>query len=210
MTDDRSLPLALLGMVALALALSGLDPYDRLTWFMEVAPVLIGIPVLLATHARFPLTRLLYVLLALHALVLILGGAYTYARVPVGFWVQDWLHLMRNPYDKLGHFMQGFVPAILAREILLRLGVLRRGGWLNFLVVCVCLAVSAVYEMIEWAAGISMGQGADAFLGTQGDSWDTQSDMFLALLGALAALLSLSAWHDRALRAFSQNPPARP
>lgn len=204
------LALAMLCLVTLVLLASAWRPYDRLTWFMEVAPVLIGIPLLLATYRRFPLTSMLYVLLALHALVLIFGGAYTYARVPLGFWMQDWLHLMRNPYDKLGHFMQGFVPAMVAREILLRRKVLPRGGWLNFLVVCVCLAISACYEMIEWAAGASMGQGADEFLGTQGDTWDTQSDMFMALVGAVCALLVLPRVHDRQLGAVGLDPAHGP
>lgn len=174
---ESRLPLTLLGLVGLALMASALAPYDRATWWMEVAPVLIVAPLLVATHRRFPLTTLLQVLIAAHALVLIVGGSWTYARVPVGFWLQDVLALDRNPYDRIGHFMQGFVPAIAAREILLRHRVLRPGGWLFFVVTCVCLAISAVYELIEWAAAVALGQGAEAFLGTQGDPWDTQSDM---------------------------------
>ena len=196
---ETRLPLALLGLVGIALLASGLAPYDRATWWMEVAPVLIAAPLLVATHRRFPLTTLLQVLIAAHALVLIVGGTWTYARVPVGFWLQDVLALDRNPYDRIGHFMQGLVPAIAAREILLRRRVLRAGGWLFFLVCCVCLAISAVYELIEWAAAVALGQGAEAFLGTQGDPWDTQSDMAMALLGAVLAQLLLGGWHGRQL-----------
>ena len=164
---------------------------------MEVAPVLIAAPILVATYRRFPLTSLLYVLICVHALVLILGGAYTYARVPLGFWLQDLLELERNPYDRIGHFAQGFVPAIIAREILLRRSPLRPGKWTFFIVCCICLAISAVYEFIEWWAALILGQGAQEFLGTQGDPWDTQADMFLALIGAAAALAALSRLHDR-------------
>ena len=196
---ESRLPLTLLALVAAALMASALAPYDRATWWMEVAPVLIAAPVLVATHRRFPLTPLLQALIAAHALVLIVGGSWTYARVPVGFWLQDVLALDRNPYDRIGHFMQGFVPAIAARELLLRHRVLRPGGWLFFLVVCVCLAISALYELIEWAAAVALGQGAEAFLGTQGDPWDTQGDMAMALLGALAAQLLLGGWHGRQL-----------
>ena len=196
---ESRLPLVLLALVAAALMASALAPYDRATWWMEVAPVLIVAPLLVATHRRFPLTPLLQALIAAHALVLIVGGSWTYARVPVGFWLQDVLALDRNPYDRIGHFMQGFVPAIAARELLLRHRVLRPGCWLFFLVVCVCLAISALYELIEWAAAVALGQGAEAFLGTQGDPWDTQGDMAMALLGALAAQLLLGGWHGRQL-----------
>ena len=189
----------LLGLVGIALLASALAPYDRATWWMEVAPVLIAAPVLVATHRRFPLTPLLQVLIAAHALVLIVGGTWTYARVPLGFWLQDVLALDRNPYDRIGHFMQGFVPAIAAREILLRQRVLRAGGWLFFVVICICLAISAAYELVEWGAAVALGQGAEAFLGTQGDPWDTQNDMAMALLGALAAQLALGRWHGRQL-----------
>lgn len=190
---------ALLAMVLAALAWSGIAPHDRLTWLMEVLPVMIAVPLLLATRQRFPLTTLLYVLIALHALVLILGGAYTYARVPLGFWVAEAFDLQRNPYDKLGHFFQGLVPALAAREILLRGAWVRGRRMLGFLVVCVALAISAGYELVEWAAALVMDQDAEAFLGTQGDPWDTQSDMFLALLGALATLALLAPWQDRQL-----------
>lgn len=193
------LALALAVMVLVALLVSGVSPYDRLTWFMEVAPVLIALPVIAATHRRFPLTRLLLVLISVHALILILGGAYTYARVPLGFELQSLLGLARNPYDRIGHFAQGFVPAMVARELLLQLGILARRGWLPFLVCCICLAISALYELVEWQAAVIMGQGAVEFLGTQGDPWDTQADMAFALIGAVSALASLGRWHDRQL-----------
>jgi putative membrane protein len=189
-----------------ALAVSGIRPYDRLTWLMEVLPVMIVLPVLWLTRQRFPLTGVLYCGIFLHALVLILGGAYTYARVPLGFQLQEWLELGRNPYDKIGHFFQGFVPALAAREILLRGSRVRGKHMLVFLVVCIVLAISASYELVEWAAALAMGQGADEFLGTQGDPWDTQSDMFLALIGALAALLTLSRMHDRQIAQLTRRP----
>ncbi|WP_439658137.1 DUF2238 domain-containing protein [Lentzea sp. HUAS TT2] len=192
-------PLILLGLTLVALTASGIGPYDRATWYLEVAPVVIGGGILVATYRRFPLTPLLYRLIFLHALVLILGGHYTYARVPVGFWAQDLLDLARNHYDRFAHFVQGFVPAVLAREILLRRTPLRAGGWLFFLVVCVCLAFSATYELGEWLAAVVGGSAADEFLGTQGDVWDTQWDMFMALLGAVTAQPALSRVHDRAL-----------
>lgn len=190
--------LAVLGLiVASALGLSAIAPYDRATWLLEVVPVLIAVPVLALSYRRFPLTRLLYLLIAFHALVLILGGAYTYARVPLGFWVQDALQLARNPYDKLGHFMQGLVPMLVAREILLRNGYLRPGPMLGFLAICVALAISAFYELIEWWVALLAGGGAVDFLGTQGDPWDTQSDMFLALIGACFGLLALAGLQNR-------------
>ncbi len=187
-------------LAAAALVASGWDPYDRATWWLEVGPVRVGAPVLAATHRRFPLTPLLYRLLFLHALILILGGHYSYARVPPGFFLQDVFELSRNPYDRLGHLAQGFVPAILAREILLRASPLERGGWLFLLVTSVCLAFSAFYEMLEWWAALIGGDSAEAFLGTQGDVWDTQWDMFLALTGALLAQLLLARRHDVELR----------
>ncbi|NBW76350.1 MAG: DUF2238 domain-containing protein [Sphingomonadaceae bacterium] len=183
----------------IALIWSGWSPYDRATWWMEVAPALIAIPVLWASAQRLPLTTLALTLIGLHGLVLMLGGAYTYARVPVGFAVQDWLGLARNPYDRFGHFMQGFVPAIVLRELLLRLGGLRRGALLASLVVASCLAVSATYELIEFGAAMALGQGADEFLGTQGDPWDTQWDMLMCLIGAITALLVLVPLHNRQL-----------
>jgi putative membrane protein len=182
------------------LVLSGWHPFDRTTWLLEVFPVIVALPLLALTHRRFPLTSLLYGLIFLHALVLMLGGAYTYARVPLGFHLAEWLDLTRNPYDKIGHFFQGLVPGLVAREILLRKAVVRSGSMLGFLVICIVLAVSATYELIEWASALILGQGADEFLGTQGDQWDTQSDMFCALLGGLATLALLARRHDRQLR----------
>ena len=189
-------------IVTAALIVSGIAPYERLTWLMEVAPVLIALPLMIVTRRSYPLTLLLAVLIAIHALVLIGGGAYTYARVPLGFWLQDILGTLRNPYDKIGHFMQGFVPAMVAREILLRGDFVRGRRMVGFLCVCVAMAISACYELIEWGAAVALGQGADEFLGTQGDVWDTQSDMFMALIGATAALLLLARWHDRQLAAL--------
>ncbi|MBK8741483.1 MAG: DUF2238 domain-containing protein [Betaproteobacteria bacterium] len=197
---DRTRPLVIAAIVLLGLlAVSGVRPYDRLTWLMEVAPVLITLPVLWTTWRRFPLTTLLYACIFVHAVVLIVGGAYTYARVPFGFWLQELLGLDRNPYDRIGHLFQGLVPALVTREILLRGGYVRGKKMLAFLAGCVVLAVSAMYELIEWAAALAIGQGADEFLGTQGDQWDTQSDMFCALVGAVVALLLFSRLHDRQL-----------
>src|SRR5262245_41042304 len=194
------LPLILLALVAVALAISAIHPADRTTWWLEIFPILLVVPVLIFTYQRFPLTRLLYVLIAVHCLILMLGGHYTYAQVPLGFWIQDALDLSRNPYDRIGHFAQGFVPAIAAREILLRQTPLKRGGWLFFIVAAICLAISACYEFIEWFAAVMGGGAADAFLGTQGDVWDTQWDMLTALIGAITAQLVLSGVHDRSLR----------
>src|SRR5574343_998023 len=199
---QRPLQASLLVIVAIALVASGIAPTDRPTWLMEVAPVLIALPILIATRQRFPLTDLLAVLIALHALVLILGGHYTYAHVPLGFWLQDMLGTARNPYDKIGHFMQGFVPALVAREILLRGAYVRGKRMAAFLCVCVAMAIRACYELIEWAAAVAMGQGADEFLGTQGDVWDTQSDMLMALIGSTTAMALLARWHDRQLAAL--------
>ncbi|MGB3252920.1 MULTISPECIES: DUF2238 domain-containing protein [Buttiauxella] len=186
-------------ILLLILIYTGLSTADRLTWLMEVTPVIIIVPLLLATHARYPLTPLLYTLIFFHAIILMVGGLYTYAKVPIGFDVQEWFGLSRNPYDKLGHFFQGLVPALAAREILIRGGYVRGRKMVAFLVCCVALAISALYELIEWAAALSLGQGADEFLGTQGDVWDTQSDMFCALLGALFTVLILQYWHTKQL-----------
>jgi len=191
-------PLAAVSLVIIAgLVLSGIRPYDRTTWILEVFPVVVALPLLWATRERFPLTTLLYTLVALHAVVLMVGGAYSYARVPLGFSMQEAFGLSRNPYDKIGHFMQGFVPAILSREILVRGGHVRGRRMLAFICICIPLAFSAFYELVEWWTALSLGQGADEFLGTQGDPWDTQSDMFMALVGAASALLLLSRVHDR-------------
>jgi putative membrane protein len=195
----RREPAILLVVAIILLALSRIGAAESGTWIMEVAPILIIAPILVVTARRFPLTPLVYRLLFVHALILMVGGHYTYAKVPLGFWVQDALGLARNHYDRLGHLAQGFVPALLAREVLLRRSPLERGKWLSFLVVCVCLALSATYELIEWLAAVLRGSAADAFLGTQGDVWDTQWDMFMALIGAISALLLLSRAHDRQL-----------
>ena len=192
----RTLVAGAIVLVAL-LGLSGLRPYDRVTWVLEVFPVVIALPVLWATWRRFPLTTLLYVCIFVHASVLMLGGAYTYARVPLGFQIAEWFDLTRNPYDKIGHFMQGFVPALAAREILIRGQWVRARGMLAFVVICIALAISAAYELIEWGSALALGQGAEEFLGTQGDPWDTQSDMFCALIGAVTALLVFARVQDR-------------
>jgi putative membrane protein len=197
---------ACIAIVQVALVVSAIHPYDRTTWLMEVAPVLIAAPILLLTYRRFPLTPLLYVLISIHALVLIVGGAYTYARVPLGFWLQDWLGSERNPYDRIGHLMQGFVPALVAREILLRNGYIAGRRMAAFLSVCVALAVSASYELIEWWSALALGQGADDFLGTQGDPWDTQEDMFCALIGSILSVSLLSRLQDRQIRALNSRP----
>jgi putative membrane protein len=198
-----------LGLVVLALlVLSGLHPYDRGTWLMEVAPIFLAAPILVWTWSRFPLTPLLYILIALHAVILMTGGAYTYARVPLGFWLQDALHLSRNPYDKLGHFAQGLVPALIAREVFLRKDIVRRRGWATVLAIAIALSVSLLYELVEWGAALAMGQGADAFLGTQGDPWDTQSDMGMALVGALTGMLLLTRIQDRQIATLDPSKPA--
>jgi putative membrane protein len=189
----------LLALVVVALIYSGLQPVDRMTWLMEIIWVLIGLPLIIWRWRRFPLTKLLCWALALHALILIYGGHYTYAQTPLGNWVKEVFHFSRNHYDRLGHFVQGFVPAILVRELLLRTSPLRRGGWLFFLTVSVCLAFSAFFEMIEWWSALIWGADADAFLATQGDPWDTQWDMFWCLCGAIISQLVIARWHDRQL-----------
>ncbi|MEC5385250.1 DUF2238 domain-containing protein [Uliginosibacterium sp. H3] len=200
--SDR-LAATLAGIIVLALVLSGLAPFDRTTWGLEVAPVIIALPLLIATRRRFPLTPLLYWAIFVHAGVLIAGGAWSYARVPLGFWIEHALSLSRNPYDKIGHFMQGLTPALLSCEVLLRGGYMRLSKarrMTAFLAVCVAMAISACYELIEWGAAVALGQGADEFLGTQGDPWDTQSDMLMALLGASFAMLCLRKWHSRQMQ----------
>jgi putative membrane protein len=181
---------------------SAIAPYDRVTWWLEVTPAILGFAVLAATRRRFPLTALAYVLILIHATILMVGGHYTYAEVPLGEWVQAWAGSGRNDYDKLGHFAQGFIPAVIARELLVRNKVVSRRGWLSFLVVCICLAISAFYELIEWWAALASREAAEAFLGTQGYEWDTQSDMLWALSGALLALFLLSRLHDRQIAKF--------
>ena len=190
-------PRALLAAGAIALVVSGVAPHDRLTWELEIAPIVIAGAILVATARRFPLTPLAYRLIFVHALILMVGGHYTYAEVPLGDRVADALGLARNPYDRLGHFAQGFMPAVVVREILIRRSPLRPGKWPVFLVLCVCLAISATYELFEWWTAVIGGESAEAFLGTQGDQWDTQWDMFMALVGAATAQVLLGRLHDR-------------
>lgn len=201
MNRTPSLPLvAGLGIVAAVLVWSGISPHDRFTWILEVFPVILAIPILIYVYPRFRFTPLVYGLIALHAIILMVGGKYTYAEVPLGFWLKDALGFARNHYDRIGHFAQGFVPAMVAREILIRRSPVGRSRWLPFFVICFCLAFSAFYELIEFWTAVATGEAAEAFLGTQGDPWDTQWDMMLALLGAIAALVLLWRWHDRQLR----------
>jgi putative membrane protein len=195
--------LVLLAVVGAMLVWSGVAPKDRFTWLMEVFPVLIAVPVLVATYSRFPLTPLAYILIGIHCCILMLGGKYTYAEVPLGFWMERVFGFARNHYDRIGHFAQGFVPAIVAREILVRTSPLKGSRWLPFLVLCFCMAFSAFYEFIEWWTALATGAASEAFLGTQGDPWDTQWDMFMAMLGAIAALVTLSRVHDRQLASLS-------
>jgi putative membrane protein len=192
--------ITLLVLVLAVLLWSGIAPADRFTWVMEVFPVLIAVPVLLATYKRFRFTPLVYTLIAIHASILMLGGKYTYAEVPLGFWMERVFGFTRNNYDRIGHFAQGFVPALVAREILSRNSPLKGSRWLPFLVICFCLAFSAFYEFIEWWTALAKGASADAFLGTQGDPWDTQWDMFYAFIGAITGLVLLSRVHERQLR----------
>ena len=184
----------------LLLLLSGWQPMDRFTWFLEILPILVGSVVLLSISSHLQFSLLVCVLMWMHAIVLMVGGHYTYANVPLFNWIRDYFHLARNDYDRLGHFMQGFVPALIAREVLLRRGVLQRGPWLNFIVVCICLAISASYELFEWQAAVWSGSKADAFLGTQGDPWDTQEDMAMAIVGAITALLTMQQSHDASMQ----------
>jgi putative membrane protein len=206
---DHRLPLALLATVALALAASAIGPYDRLTWWLEALPVLVAVPLLAATYTRFPLTPLAYWLIAIHGLILLLGAHYTYARVPLGSWMQGTFGFERNHYDRIGHLMQGFGPAIVIRELLLRTSPLVPGKWLFTLVLFSVLGVSATYEFTEWWAALAGGDAAGAFLGTQGDVWDTQWDMFLAGCGAVAAQVLLGRMHDRQVAALDPAAKAR-
>ncbi|WP_407294496.1 DUF2238 domain-containing protein [Stutzerimonas zhaodongensis] len=199
----------LMCLVVLAWVASAINPHDRTTWLMEVLPVAILLPVLVYTHKRFPLSSLLYVLLTIQALGLIAGGHYTFARVPVGFWLQDWLELSRNPYDRVGHFFQGVVPALIARELLVRKDRVHGKHLLPFVCVSMAMMLSAVYELVEWAAALALGQGAEAFLGMQGDQWDTQADMFCALLGSLTAMTLMVKSHDRSMAAIGIHQPSR-
>jgi putative membrane protein len=195
--------IALLALWAVALAVSAIDAYDPFTWVLEVFPAILGVAVLAVTYRRFPLTNLLYVLIFVHSLILMGGGHYTYARVPLGFWMQSTFHFTRNHYDRIGHFAQGFVPAIAAREVFLRKKIVKAGAWLMAIVIFGCLGVSAFYELFEWVTAVTMGSSADAFLGTQGDPWDTQEDMCMAGVGAISAFLLLSRIHDKTIARLS-------
>jgi len=196
---NRCYHLTLLSIVLLVLLWSGIQPHDQFTWLLEVIPAIAGIILLLLTYRRFQFSKLAYFLIALHMIILMVGGHYTYAEVPLFNWVRDAFDLSRNHYDRVGHLAQGFIPAIVAREILLRLSPLRKGKLLNFIIVCICLAISASYELIEFLVSVLTGTAAEAFLGTQGDIWDTQMDMLMAFIGSILALLSLSSLHDKSL-----------
>lgn len=196
---DKS-PLLYFIAIIIILTASFILSYDRLTWTLEVFPILIALPVMALTWRRFPLTGIVYSLIVLHSLILAVGGIYTYAKVPFGFWLQDWFGFARNHYDRIGHFAQGFIPALVTREVLIRTSPLRKGKWLNFITVSICLAVSAFYELIEFAYALGTGETAESFLGTQGDIWDAQWDMTFALMGAILALLALSKFHDARLK----------
>ena len=196
--ERRELQILLIATL-IALAVSGIRPHDYTTWLLEVAPILIGLPILIASYQRFLLTPLVYRLLFVHALILMAGGHYTYAEVPLGHWMKEAFGFARNHYDRIGHLAQGFVPAILTREILLRRSPLVPGKWLSFLTICVCMTISVFYEFIEWWSAVIGGEAADAFLGTQGDVWDTQWDMFMCLIGATVSLTFLSRIHDQFL-----------
>jgi putative membrane protein len=198
--SSKKYPVILLIIVLAFGVWSGIKPLDtRLTWVLETLPVMMALPVLLLTHKKFPLTGLTYTLIAIHAMIMMLGAHYSYAKVPLGFWMQDWFDWTRNNYDKIGHFMQGFGPAIYTREILSRTSPLRRGKWLGFLSIAVPLAFSAIYEILEWLASLSNPTDTEAFLGTQGYIWDTQSDMFLCLIGSMVALILLTKLHNKHL-----------
>ena len=191
--------LTLLALLIIFFVWSAIDPLDRLTWLLEVIPTLIALPILLRTYKHFPLTPLLYILILVHAIILLIGAHYTYAEVPLFNWLRDNFDLSRNYYDRLGHFAQGFIPAMIAREVLLRKRVVREESWLFFIVCCICLSISASYELIEWWVAVAADGSAEAFLGTQGDVWDTQWDMFTALVGAACAQIFLNDWHNQQL-----------
>ena len=209
MNPNKRLHVALLAIGVAVLVWSGYRPKDTFTWILEVAPAIIAGVVLLVLYRRFRFTDLVYVLILGHAIILMIGGHYTYSEMPLFSWLRDEFGWSRNYYDRVGHFAQGFVPAMIAREILLRNRVVDGNGWLFFLVCCIALAVSAVYEFFEWWVAVASGTAAEAFLATQGDVWDTQWDMFLALCGAVAALLLAARWHDRQLAVLSQPPAGR-
>jgi putative membrane protein len=205
-----TLPVALLALGVTALGVSAWRPADLFTWFLEIFPAILGAVAMIATYKRFRLTTLLYVLIFVHALILMLGGHYTYAQVPLGFWMQEAFGFTRNHYDRIGHFAQGFVPAMIARELFIRRKVVVRGAWMTLVIVLCCLGISAIYELIEWGTAELSGEAADAFLGTQGDPWDTQKDMFLCGIGAMTALATLSRIHDRALLRVGPSAKAAP
>lgn len=206
--SQKNLLIVLIIVFFAVLIWSVIDPKRLLTWFLEVVPALIGFVVLVLTYRHFPLTSLLYVLITVHAIILMIGGHYTYAHVPLFDWIRDTFGFSRNHYDRVGHFAQGFVPALIAREVLIRTSPLKEGKWLFFVVVCICLSISAMYELIEWQyAVIKGGESADEFLGSQGDIWDTQSDMALALIASIIALLSLSKLHDKLIKPFLAERP---
>jgi len=198
-SNNTRAAIACLAVTLIVLLWSGFAPKDRVTWFMEVAPVFVALPIVLACWKRFPLTTLLTVVITLHAIVLMVGGKYTYAEMPLFNWIRDEFHLARNHYDRVGHFMQGFAPALVIRELLLRTSPMKPGKWLSTIMLFCCLGISATYELIEWQAAVGLGEGADAFLATQGDVWDTQKDMAMAGVGALVTILLFSKLHDRSL-----------
>jgi len=210
MSSSRKYHLLLLAIVLVVWIWSGIDPHDsRLTWVLETAPFMIALPVMVVTYRRFPLTGLMYTIIAVHAMILMVGGHYSYAKVPLGFWMEDWFGWTRNNYDKIGHFMQGFGPAIYAREVIVRTSPLGRGKWLACLSIAVPLAFSALYEIIEWLASLSDPTDTEAFLGTQGYVWDTQTDMFWCLIGSIVALILLGRLHDRQLSGVAVCRPGR-
>lgn len=196
---DRNFHASLWLILIISLIWSGWHPADRFTWFLEVVPIFIISAILLSIYQSFYFSRLVCCLMLAHAIILAIGGHYTYAQVPLFNWIRDAFHLARNHYDRVGHFMQGFVPALISREVLLRRGVLKKGPWLGFIIVCICLAISAVYELFEWQAAVWTGEKADAFLGSQGDPWDTQEDMALALIGSITAIALMLRWHDKSM-----------
>jgi putative membrane protein len=201
MTRDKNYFLVLLAILSAVFVWSFIAPHDRFTWWLEIFPILIALPILFFTHKNLAFTKLVYGLMLVHALILLVGGHYTYAEVPLFNWLRDTFGLSRNYYDRVGHFAQGFVPAMITREVLLKKSPLVKGGWLFFIVCCICLSVSVFYEFIEWWTAVYSGGAADAFLGTQGDVWDTQWDMFTALIGAVVAQLTLAKWHDKLIKA---------
>jgi putative membrane protein len=204
-SKDKRFPLICCFVFLAVLIVSAIHPKDYFTWFLEVVPAIIALPLLVFTYRNFRLTDLAYGLILLHGIILMVGGHYTYAEVPPGEWAKEWFGMERNNYDKVGHFAQGFIPAIIIREIFIRKGVVSTRGWRNFIIVCVCLAISAVYEFIEWFVAAASGQEAEAFLGTQGYVWDTQSDMLCATIGAIIALTALAQWHNAQLKRFILN-----